>query len=57
MNAPVTATGPFTSLQLAFQQQIASILSASGEIGLAQAYHATVVPFCSVAVRGFFDQF
>jgi Prolyl oligopeptidase family len=57
VDAPVTATGPFTSLQLAFQQQIASILSASGEVGVAEAYHTTVVPFCSVAARGFFGQF
>ena len=57
VNAPVTATGPYSSLQLAFQQQIASILSASGEVGVAEAYHTTVVPFCSVAARGFFGQF
>ena len=57
VNAPVTANGPFTSLQLAFQQQIASILSASGEVGVAEEYHTTLLPFCSVAARGFFGQF
>jgi hypothetical protein len=57
VNAPVTATGPYTALQLAFQQEIASILSTSDEVGVAEAYHTTVLPFCTIAARSFLSQF
>jgi dienelactone hydrolase len=57
VNATPTANDPFAPLQLAFQEDIASILATSGEVGVAESYHATVEPFCIVAARSFFSQF
>jgi acetyl esterase/lipase len=57
VNAPVTANDPFAPLQAAFQAEIASILATSGEVGVAESYHTTVAPFCSVAARSFFSRF
>jgi dienelactone hydrolase len=57
VNAAPTVHDPFAPLQLAFQQQIASILATSGEVGVAESYHDTVAPFCTVAARSFFSQF
>jgi hypothetical protein len=57
VNATPTANDPFAPLQVAFQQEIASILATSGEVGVAESYHSTVAPFCTVAARSFFSQF
>jgi dienelactone hydrolase len=57
VNATPTANDPFAPLQVAFQQEIASILATSGEVGVAESYHTTVAPFCTVAARSFFSQF
>jgi acetyl esterase/lipase len=57
VNAAPTANDPFAPLQVAFQADIASILAASGETGVVEAYHTTVSPFCTVAARSFFGQF
>jgi dienelactone hydrolase len=57
VNAAPTANDPFAPLQVAFQQEIASILASSGQVGLYDSYHSTVAPFCSVAARDFFSQF
>jgi hypothetical protein len=57
VNATPTANDPFAPLQLAFQEDIASILATSGETGVAESYHTTVAPFCTVAARSFFSQF
>ncbi len=57
LNATPTANDPFAPLQVAFQQDIASILATSGEVGVAESYHDTVAPFCTVAARGFFSKF
>ncbi len=57
VNATPTANDPFAPLQLAFQQDIASILASSGEVGVAESYHTAVFPFCTVAARSFFSQF
>jgi predicted dienelactone hydrolase len=57
MNAPVTANDPFAALQLAFQQKIASMLAISGQLGVAESYHATVEPFCTIAARSFFGRY
>ena len=57
VNAAPTANDPFAPLQLAFQEDIASILASSGEVGVAESYHTTVAPFCTVAARSFFSQF
>jgi hypothetical protein len=40
-----------------FQQKIASILATSGELGVAESYHAAIEPFCTVAARSFFSHF
>ena len=57
VNATPTANDPFAPLQVAFQQEIASILATSGEEGVVESYHGTVEPFCSVAARSFFSHF
>jgi dienelactone hydrolase len=57
VGATPTANDPFAPLQLAFQQDIASILATSGEVGVAESYHTTVAPFCTVAARDFFSKF
>ncbi|HTX24458.1 MAG TPA: prolyl oligopeptidase family serine peptidase [Steroidobacteraceae bacterium] len=57
VNATPTANDPFAPLQLAFQQDIASILATSGETGVVASYHTTVAPFCTVAARSFFSHF
>jgi hypothetical protein len=57
VNAPVTLNDPFASLQLAFQQEIASMRATSGQLGVAESYHATVQPFCTVAARSFFSHY
>jgi hypothetical protein len=56
VGAPATANDPFAPLQVAFQADIASILATSGEVGVAESYHTTVAPFCTVAARSFFSQ-
>lgn len=57
VNAPVGANDPFAPLQLAFQKELASLLATVGETGVAESYHTTVAPFCTVAARSFFSQF
>ncbi len=57
VNAAVGAGDPFAPVKLGFQQALASLLASGGPEAVVAAYHTTVAPFCTVAVRGFFSQF
>jgi alpha/beta superfamily hydrolase len=57
LNAAPAANDPFAPLQVAFQQEIASILATYGPEGVAGGYHLAALPFCTVAARDFFSKF
>jgi alpha-beta hydrolase superfamily lysophospholipase len=57
VNATPNPASPFAPLQVGFQTTLASLLATAGQEAVVENYHTTVAPFCTVAARGFFDQF
>ncbi len=51
-----TPSGPFATLQGAFQSTYQAMVTQDGASNAIQAYHATEAPFCMVAARDFFAQ-
>jgi pimeloyl-ACP methyl ester carboxylesterase len=50
-----TPSGPYATLQGAFQATYAGLVVANGSAAI-ESYHATEAPFCMVGARGFFAQ-
>jgi hypothetical protein len=55
LNAAPQAGSPFAPLQVALQQTEAQLVAANGPTAVA-SFHATELPFCMLAARGFFAQ-
>ncbi|HEY1890632.1 MAG TPA: prolyl oligopeptidase family serine peptidase [Steroidobacteraceae bacterium] len=55
LNGTPQAGNPFAPLQVALQQTEAQLVASQGAAAAA-SYHATELPFCTVAARGFFAQ-
>jgi len=57
VNAAVAPHDPFDAAKVGFQTTEAEILASQGQTAAVESYHATVLPFCIAAARGFFSQF
>ena len=57
VNAAVAPHDPFAAAKVGFQTTEAEILASQGQTAAVESYHATVLPFCIAAARGFFSQF
>ncbi len=57
VNGAVGANDPFAAVKVGFQTALAELLASSGQTAVVESYHSSVAPFCTVAVRGFFEQF